>query len=166
MATHRKPKGVYTRSTPDWYYDQLAVVSTDAATGGGLDAIRALYNNDTAGRYIHVVGLILTANTADIAIRTGAMQGQFGNPFLSAVPVKTAQPGGPGVITAPTSNLAIAGTGLQLENLAQGIAVSLFPGFPLAVLAPGWSYIIRGGNGVAGTGFSATLYILTMPGVG
>lgn len=59
MASYRRPRGIYVRNTPDWFYRRMAVAGFEIAVNSGNlgNATIGLFNNDSIGRALHVYGL-------------------------------------------------------------------------------------------------------------
>ncbi|MBF6571591.1 MAG: hypothetical protein IVW54_22305 [Candidatus Binataceae bacterium] len=77
MAGKRKPLGVYSRSTQDWFVRRMQVGEVNFTPSSGNLAIAVLFNNTNSGKVLYPVGFTfhLGAVNGDIRIET-----YIGNP--------------------------------------------------------------------------------------
>jgi hypothetical protein len=102
VASHRKPKGIYTRNTPEWFIDKLAWAYGVADSNFATTTIFGLFNNDTSGRtlYVYRMRLVLIggghlflrvfqedlATNFDLSVTPDVQPGRAVNPQLAMPP--------------------------------------------------------------------------------
>ena len=68
MSSFRRPKGVYSRSTPDWFSDQMCFGAgdkqNDPLVANGVFYRVSLFNNDPLGKRFYVYQLNLASDDA------------------------------------------------------------------------------------------------------
>jgi hypothetical protein len=122
VATTRKPKGSYSRNTPDWFVDNACVVAGAFSNVGTGDVAFDLFNNSNVGEYLHVYRLYVF-NDAQGEWGWDAINGHAG--------------------TFVTNGFAVLDSGRQMPGaLYQSVQTSLFstdtPFPPTAQGARGW----------------------------
>lgn len=154
MATHRNPKGVYSRPTSDFYSDHAAAVGSSFYNGGGVNNYTfyncSLFNNSNTGAYLFIQRIDYFQDGATSALMkfAGGSYGSFVCNGQSAYSDRGTPPGALYVNAVNTGvsvfNTAIGGSGAAgLFGLGEAGSTSsaYFFGHPL-VLAPGMSLII------------------------
>jgi hypothetical protein len=70
VPSHRSPKGVYSRSSPDWFGDRTCFVGdfTDIGSTGYYTSTWFLTNNDAQGRYFALFALSLYTDGSDATL--------------------------------------------------------------------------------------------------
>jgi len=102
MPTHRKPKGIYTRSTPDWFVAQLAICGGffDSPATFGDSAVWAIFNNDTAGRSLLINRLYISQTGASRQLFIGVRQRQLAPVISYAMSIDPSLATPPGIFCA------------------------------------------------------------------
>lgn len=151
MATGRRPKGVYSRSTPDWFAEDLCVGLGFAWNGGGgnaWDEYISLYNDDQQGNNLHVYSIMGGAEDA-VDIMLSTQQGTLGSFFQQGRALKFGggAPSGAVYISATQSlnplyhQTPVVGDLFGAIGQQFGSGANVFPSHPLAIIPPGWSLI-------------------------
>lgn len=152
----RKPKGSYTRSTPDWFFRQLNWSSGQVNGGGGGAGLSIqLFNNTAISEYYYLHGLkVDSANFQQLYGQVSA--GPFGTFWQNAYPVVGDQP-------QPSGQVYTGGTpaGSTLINIPltwQGDQPTdpWWPDWPIAIIPPGYGFLLF--NGFAAGAIIATFW--------
>ena len=175
MPTYRRPKGSYTRPTPDFFSDRAATVGGVYVAAAPNGVVFDLYNNATDGSALHV-WKFWVGNEAGEAYGVTRIHGHGANFLQNSVPVFTDGPQLPGQLYQDT--IAPLFTGIPAppgfvqsdafigDNVAGTVDIYGSPG-PLCVLAPGYSLRVYG---ITGTGYinptqiGVTFYFLAIRG--
>ena len=148
------PKGVRSRSTPDWFSYYMSTAGTFAQVIATTHFLyTSLYNDSSQGYYLHVFGLMPVddINTVALAYLT---QGTVGNQGPAASRINPMLPSPPGVtFTFDNGAAAIAATPTTV--LAVAFAGATVQDVPLFVIPPTYSLVIGGvqATNLAGCGF-------------
>lgn len=141
----RTPKGTYARNTPDWFVDRLCFGSGQVNGGGGGAGLSIqLFNNTDIGEYLFLYGLwVNDFNNEQLFAQVNA--GPIGSPFQNCYSVVGGRPTPAGVVYTGATP---AGADLIHQPLTwQGNQPSapILPSFPLAVIPPGYGFLIYNG---------------------
>jgi hypothetical protein len=140
MPTHRKPKGAYSRNTPDFFSDQLYSVGIYLPLTAGANLMApSLFNNDNQGRLLYVFGVSMF-NSDNGAYGVYQYKGSFGTFQTQGYSVNANVGAGPGQGFIAT-NGPIVGTRVAVLCHGDG-GGSWFSTFPIQIVAPGYSMII------------------------
>jgi hypothetical protein len=142
------PKGARVLPTPDWFINDLSSAGALVNPASVNFSQISLFNDATDGRYLYVYGLCVASPNGKLNVYqnmpvNGAKVGQG----FSAISGTGANPGSLYVYNnaAPppeySTFLTFNSLDLQAENLVTPLA--FFPGFPLAVLGPGWALVVN-----------------------
>lgn len=154
MASYRKPRGTYVRSTGDWFYQDMATAGAMINTPNTFPPyhypIYCLFNNDQQGRYLHVLGMAITDDGLgraywDIGSGSTGTLAQSGNPVKFDQGQQSGQ-----VFTSTATNASQ--TAQVLPNIRGGLADYFgtgpyFPNFPMWVIPVGMSLLISNFDG-------------------
>lgn len=137
MAT---PKGIRTRSTPDWY--------TRYASTGALQVLNGppshfqyicLYNDSTIGAFLFVHWIMAVASVAS-AMLFYFRQGKQGSTQVSCIRINPTLAAPPGVITFFDNDVVqIPDSPILLQSTFTGGAIAGGP--PILVVPPGYSLV-------------------------
>ncbi len=168
MASHRRPKGVYIRNTPDWRTDALAYGGTQYPDPGGAFqtfSTISLYNNDQTGRAFQVYFISAFWDGASI-ILADLFYGTFGSFAASCSPISPSMANPPGQIflrtdvvvgNAPNPNPITPTLYLGLGFASAGIGFSA----PLVIVPQGYS--LRLVNNIRSAESGATFWYTYLP---
>lgn len=142
MASYRRPKGTYVRSTPDWFTDALAYGGGFYPDPGGAFqsfSTFSLFNNDRQGRLLSVYFFSAFWNGASI-ILGDIYPGSFGtyladassvNPLIGAPPgqifLKTTVVGGSPPNPDITQPSFFFGLGFASAGIGYGAPLAIIP---------------------------------------
>jgi hypothetical protein len=174
MATYRRPKGSYTRPTPDFFTRQMAIVGGGFTLSSANDVVFTLFNNATTGEYFHVFkiwvfndgegsnamstqsghGATFVSNAFPVVFDSPAPFGQlYQDQAAQVVPALTIYP-----TAVPYGSYFVGGDEAAAQHPlgAQG---------PIAVIPPGYSLSIRSLNSIGNTNNSlgVTFYYCILP---
>jgi len=162
MATHRRPKGTYTRPTADFFIDVACTVGGVFAAAAGSGAALDLYNNAADGSSLHVYN-VWVGNDAGQLYGVTAIHGHGANFLLNGATVVVPGPTPWGQLYYDTVAAGFAGTffpvgGTLLDRLfgnnVAGTVDSWSTGGPICVLSPGYSLRVYESVGSAQTGIN------------
>jgi len=173
VATHRSPKGSYTRPTPDFFIDRACTVggvySPVPAVGAALD----LYNNATEGSNLHVYKVFVGNDGSELYGIT-AIHGHGANFLQNGATVIVPGPTPFGQLyydTVPAqwtgflypNNTALSDR-LYGDNTA-GSTDQWYAQGPICVLSPGYSlrvYVSTGTTVTSATPIAVSFYYLQL----
>ena len=144
MASYRRPKGVYTRGTPDWNYSRVATagVYIDNGITQKFDEV-GLYNNATDGSALFVHNIIYSTdfnNAVAVAMPISAQGTVIQNGF--SIDTNIGQL--PGQLR---HNVALAARSDNFSFLPDTAAPGFLTGeFPHFIVRPGYQLIISNAN--------------------
>lgn len=177
MGTHRRPKGSYTRPTPDYFTDRAATVGGVFSSTAGHGAVLDLFNNATEGSNLHVYN-VWVGNDAGQLYGMTTINGHGANFLSNGVTVIVPGPTPWGQLYYDTIGPIWSGTffpvGGNFSDRLYGNDVAgvvdqwNVPG-PLCVLYPGYSLRVYevAGSGETGTNpFAVSFYYLQIPDAG
>jgi len=88
VASYRRPKGTYVRSTQDWFSDRIFTggwaAQNDPLVNNGTYFSVSLYNNDQTGRLYYVYRLTIASDSAQFyyaSLHSGKVGSQVANCF-------------------------------------------------------------------------------------
>jgi len=162
MASFRKPRGAYTRTTPDWFSDVTCSGGWFDSDSSGIGHYKwiGLYNDDNAGRILYVYAISASwdgANSIAMVSIAGASGSEVNHgvniqPAVGFMPgsVRFFQTGPPAMTTPiapPAGTVGVIGNGFVVSNIQ--------PGFPIAKIPTGYSLMLTGDFNTlsAGAGF-------------
>lgn len=145
MATYRRPKGSYTRPTPDFFVDQLAYSSGQVNGGGGGAGVSvSLFNNDPQSRHFHLYGL--WPNDSNFQqLYAAVYAGPFGTEYDHAYPVITDNPQPPGLIYTGGTPAGLNLVNQPLTWQGDQPTAPILSQWPISVIPPGYSFIVYNG---------------------
>jgi|SRR5579872_180143 len=131
--------GVFARNRIDWTLETSGyLIATQAAVAAQISYV-ALQNNDSAARNLVVYGYSFSAGSP---ATMRALYGALGSPNGTISPARFGAPTPPG---AGVSGAAAALPGVNMGSpTPSGGPAGIFPNFPLAIVPPGWNFIIGG----------------------
>jgi hypothetical protein len=162
MATYRRPKGSYTRPTPDFFINSACTVGGVTSAAAGTGAALDLYNNALDGSSLHVY-TVWVGNDASELYGITALHGHGGTFLANGVSVIVPGPTPWGqlyVDTVPaqwSGTFYPAGTSLSDRLYMNDVAGSQdrwHTGGPICVLSPGYALRVYGATGSGTTGTS------------
>lgn len=134
----RRPKGSYSRSTPDWFSGSMAWIGMASGSTGGTYPGAGLYNDSTLGLNLHVVGLEVGAGAGTTSINVVFTQGPPGyNVGTPGQPVLLNKPAPPGAAIYTNGSALFAGPHAVFWYGADPVV--LMPGWPLWIVPPGYT---------------------------
>jgi hypothetical protein len=160
MATYRRPKGSYSRPSPDFFIDSACTVGGVASAAAGTGAVLDLYNNASDGSSLHVYN-VWVGNDASELYGLTALHGHGGTWLANGVTVIVPGPAPWGQLYADTIAAQWPGTffpvgttigdRLFMNNVA-GSQDTWRTGGPICVLSPGYALRVYKSAGAGTTG--------------
>lgn len=148
MATYRRPKGSYTRATPDFFSDRAATVGAFYWPSTVLSTTFDLFNNARDGSSLHLWAAFVGNDAAGLYSAT-QIKGHGGTLAANATAVITASAQLPGQLyidtqapqfsTLPWDKDTIFANPWVLDNEA-GSLDDLHSGGPICIIQPGYSF--------------------------
>lgn len=135
MTTHRTPKGVYSRNTPDFfdYHGAFAGVS-QLGSAANFTSV-GLYNNATDGSYLHVYRVIIST-VAGSNVIAQVKPGTFGTIAFAGVPLRADQHTPPGMGYFNNGTALSSNSGFPWQIVMPSSCLPLFDAAPLFVIPP------------------------------
>lgn len=137
----RKPKGTYSRTTGDWFSNDLcwAYASTGSS---GVGITSALFNNDTVGRLLYVLTWQVYFGTNEQCYAR-MYQGHVGTAYDSARRVRPALGKPPGMpYFGQNVNLGPGDDTMSVYLISKQVDAFTFqPQHPICVIPPGYSFV-------------------------
>lgn len=150
MPSYRRPKGVYSRPTLDWFSDQVCTgagaFQTFPLSGTGNDIHVSLFNNDTLGRLLYVYAISCGNDSAE-NLYCAFHAGTVGNFFAAGMSVNPSLGTPPGQIfldvRTGTGSTPLAPPSDPYTQIPSGFNSStIVAPFPLFILPKGYSIVV------------------------
>lgn len=141
------PLGVIARSLPDRFASKLAGGEAYQNAVVGQVSYVGIFNNASDGSVLRIYSVHL-AVSASTRITWGSAQGNPGTLFTATQPygaIDSSSPALPGQLITATSAVCIS-THVGGLSALTGAASFYAPGWPLAIIRPGYSFLVETSN--------------------
>jgi hypothetical protein len=147
----RKPLGIHSRQTADWFIDNAYGAFFNSAAVAGQLSYVGLFNNSRAGDLLYVYGVYVRSGTA-VDVLAESFKGNPGGTVVSVVPLRFDQSAAFGVVTTFSNAVCI---GTAYSDLGFSVQGQSWPNyFPIAKVPPGFAFLVHGSavnDGVLGS---------------
>lgn len=146
MPSFRKPKGSYSRSTPDWFIGDCQYQGSRLGIGGVNFTALLMVNDAAPGWFMSIYGIDVRVQAAGAVLIGPGKQDPLISPTGKSASVVSDTPSGFGTIDQEF--YAVGAIPFTSENVYE---IDMFPGhlswqwqqpFPFAVIQPGYSLIV------------------------
>jgi hypothetical protein len=140
-------KGTWTHSTPDWFTDQLAFGSGQNNGAAGSVSIQ-LFNNSEPAVYFYLYGLQVDYGVSG-QLYAQINEGPQGTFFNNCFPVIADRGQPPGAVYSGASPSGASLIAIPWTWQGDQPTAPYFSPFPMAVIPPGYGFLIYNGFGSA-----------------
>jgi hypothetical protein len=163
MSIFRKPKGTYTRSTPDWFSQKAAAGFGFCSAAVGITQAVGLFNDANDGSKLFVYGFGADVY-ADIEVNFNLFNDPMVQVYSRGFPIEGGSPAPYGSIRIGFSSV-IPQTGMYITGGQGNAGISpyvapIFSDYPLAIVRTGWCFAAYV---EAAVGMGAFFHYVVMP---
>lgn len=148
-------KGSLARSSPDWYFRNLMFGSGETVNAQNAGNSIALFNNATDGSVLYLYAYKVDCSD-QTQIYAQVAAGVVGSFWMDGVPVNPTLASGPGQIYTGNTPSGFDFTQISLTWEGNQPSPWVSMGFPLAIIPPGYEFIVF--DGMVDEGILACFY--------
>jgi hypothetical protein len=144
VSKFRRPHGKLVQQTPDWFIDRMMGGVFIQAANATNNSFVGLYNNSTAGEFLHVWSIHVWVQTATTFGNCKLFNGIQGSLIAGATtPLNPLAPQRGGVIYA--GSLGAVGGNNMYALSGNNNPTDWYAGYAFCVLPPGWGLYVASG---------------------